>query len=240
MRTATTVTAISSDGTHLTAHTVPTGGTGEDAMAMTAGIVLVVTGVTPDTALAAAAGVPLTPRGAIRVDRHMATGLPEVFAAGDCVATQRRLLSETYLPLDTTAHKQGCVADENALAGDRGFQGSLGAQVVKVFGLVAARTGIRDHEAIPAGYHPHTVASTADDRKAYYPGATTVHVRTTGDLPTGRLLRVQMVRTIQSAVHKRLDTAATAIHASSVRQRDRRKSQPAKPRGRRPASPPSL
>lgn len=50
-----TVTAISSDGTHLTADTAPTGGNGKDATATTAGIVLVVTGVTPDTALAASA-----------------------------------------------------------------------------------------------------------------------------------------------------------------------------------------
>ena len=213
VRAATTVTAISSNGTNLTVHTAPTGAAGDHATAMTAEIVLVVTGVTPDTALAAATGVPLTPRGAIRVDRHMSTGLPDVFAAGDCVATHHQLLGETYLPLGTTAHKQGRVAGENALGGDRSFHGSLGTQVVKVFGLVAARTGIRDHEAVPAGYQPHTVASSADDHKAYYPGATTVHVRTTGDLPTGRLLGVQMVGTIPSAVHKRIDTAATAIHA---------------------------
>ena len=43
------VTAISSDGTHLTADTAPTGGNSKDATATTAGIVLVLTGVTPDT-----------------------------------------------------------------------------------------------------------------------------------------------------------------------------------------------
>ena len=50
-----TVTAISSDGTHLTADTAPTGGNGKDATATTAGIVLAV------TPLAASAGVLLTP-----------------------------------------------------------------------------------------------------------------------------------------------------------------------------------
>jgi NADPH-dependent 2,4-dienoyl-CoA reductase/sulfur reductase-like enzyme len=214
VRTATAVTAISADAPHLTVHTAPTGlDNGGGATAISAGIVLIVTGVTPDTALAAAAGAQLTPKGAIRVDRHMATGLPDVFAAGDCAATYHQLLGETYLPLGTTAHKQGRVAGENALGGDRSFRGSLGTQVVKVFGLVAARTGVRDHEAIAAGYHPCTVESRADDHKAYYPGATTVHARTTGDLTTGRLLGVQMVGAIQSGVHKRIDTAATAIHA---------------------------
>jgi NADPH-dependent 2,4-dienoyl-CoA reductase/sulfur reductase-like enzyme len=51
----------------------------------------------------------------------------------------------------------------------------------------------------------------ADDHKAYYPGARPVHVRTTGDEATGRLLGVQMVGTIGTAVAKRIDPAATAI-----------------------------
>ena len=76
------------------------------------------------------------------------TSLPDVFAAGDCVITHHRLLGETYLPLGTTAHKQGRVAGENALGGNREFAGSLGTQVVKVFDMVAARTGLREHEAM--------------------------------------------------------------------------------------------
>ena len=40
----------------------------------------------------------------------MRTNLPDVYAAGDCVVTHHRLLGETYLPLGTTAHKQGRVA----------------------------------------------------------------------------------------------------------------------------------
>ena len=56
------------------------------------------------------------PRGAIAVDPMMRTGLPSLFAAGDCVVTQHRLLGDTYLPLGTTAHKQGRVAGQNASA----------------------------------------------------------------------------------------------------------------------------
>ncbi len=215
VRTATSVTEVGTDGSRLAVRATPTtagGGLGAP-LELQAELVLVVTGVTPDTALARSAGLPVTPEGAVRVDRHMATDLPDVYAAGDCVLTHHQLLGETYLPLGTTAHKQGRIAGENALGGQRRFEGSLGTQVVKVFDLVAARTGIRDDQAAPAGFEPRTVASVADDHKAYYPGATTVHVRTTGDLATGRLLGVQMVGTIASAVHKRVDTAATAIHA---------------------------
>ena len=107
-----------------------------------AGMVLVVTGVRPETSLAVSAGASLGPRGAIAVDRAMRTGVPGVYAAGDCVITHHRLLGETYLPLGTTAHKQGRIAGENAVGrGHREFAGSLGTQVVKIFDHAAARTG---------------------------------------------------------------------------------------------------
>jgi len=186
-----------------------TGGRSEQV----ADMVLVVTGVEPDTTLAGKAGIDLAGNGAIVVDRRMATNAPDVFAAGDCVVTHHVLIGETYLPLGTTAHKQGRVAGENAIGGDRCFAGSLGTQVVKVFDVVAARTGLRDDEAEAAGFHPRTEGSIADDHKAYYPGAGAVHVRTTGDAKSGRLLGVQMIGAIRTAVHKRIDTAATAIFA---------------------------
>ena len=136
-----------------------------------ADMVLVVVGVRPDTDLAKAAGAALGVRGAIAVDRGMRTDLPDVLAAGDCVITHHRLLGESYLPLGTTAHKQGRVAGENALGGHRQFAGSLGTQVVKIFDQAAARTGLRDHEAVAAGFDPVTIESEADDHKAYYPGS---------------------------------------------------------------------
>jgi len=177
----------------------------------TADMVLVVVGVRPETTLAAQAGAALGVKGAIAVDRMMRTGLPEVYAAGDCVITYHRLLGETYLPLGTTAHKQGRVAGENALGGNREFAGSLGTQVVKIFDQAAARTGLRDHEAIAAGFAPVTVAAEADDHKAYYPGSHRIHMRFTGDRATGQLLGVQLFGHRHAEIAKRIDIAATAI-----------------------------
>ena len=92
-------------------------GVGPDgALTRFADIVLVVVGVRPDTSLAVEAGANIGAKGAIAVDRHMRTNLPDVFAAGDCVVTYHRLLGETYLPLGTTAHKQGRVAGEKRSA----------------------------------------------------------------------------------------------------------------------------
>jgi NADPH-dependent 2,4-dienoyl-CoA reductase/sulfur reductase-like enzyme len=178
-----------------------------------AGLVLVVTGVRPETSLAASAGAVLGARGAISVDQAMRTGLPGVYAAGDCAITHHRLLGETYLPLGTTAHKQGRVAGENAAGGHREFAGSLGTQVVKVFDHAAARTGLRDHEAAAAGYDPVTFAWEADDHKAYYPGSHRIALRFTGDRQTGRLLGLQLFGHKNAEIAKRVDIAAAAIYS---------------------------
>ncbi len=211
--TGTTVQAISK---------APPGGTGrlevqattadDSAVTRAADMVLVVVGVRPETTLAAGAGMALGVKGAIAVDEGMRTSLPDVFAAGDCVITHHRLLGITYLPLGTTAHKQGRVAGENAAGGTRQFAGSLGTQVVKIFDQAAARTGLRDHEAAPAGFDPVTIAAEADDHKAYYPGSHRIHMRVTGDRGTGRLLGLQLFGHKNAEIAKRIDIAATAIY----------------------------
>jgi len=174
-------------------------------------LVLVVVGVRPDTALAVSAGAELGIGGAISVDRAMRTNLEGVFAAGDCIVTHHRLLGLTYLPLGTTAHKQGRVAGENAIGGSREFAGSLGTQVVKIFDMVASRTGLRYHEAVAGGFDPVTVEFEADDHKAYYPGSHRITMRYTGDRGTGRLLGVQLFGHKHAEVAKRIDIAAAAI-----------------------------
>jgi NADPH-dependent 2,4-dienoyl-CoA reductase/sulfur reductase-like enzyme len=184
---------------------------GGTVVTRTADMVLVVVGVRPDTALAAEAGATLGVKGAIAVDPMMRTGLPDVYAAGDCVITLHRLLGETYLPLGTTAHKQGRVAGENALGGSREFAGSLGTQVVKIFDQATARTGLRDHEAATAGFDPVTTETTADDHKAYYPGSHRIAIRVTGDRATGRLLGMQLFGHKDAEIAKRVDIAAAAI-----------------------------
>jgi NADPH-dependent 2,4-dienoyl-CoA reductase/sulfur reductase-like enzyme len=185
---------------------------GEPDFAAAADLVLVVVGVRPDTELAVAAGVQTGVRGALRVDRRMRTNLPEILAAGDCVETYHRLLNRpAYLPLGTTAHKQGRVAGETAVGGDREFAGSLGTQVVKVFELAVARTGLRDQEAQAAGFEPLTVGSTQFDHKAYYPGAHQLHIRITGDRASGQLLGAQLVGDHRAEVAKRIDIPAGAL-----------------------------
>lgn len=183
------------------------------AVSLTAELVLLVVGVRPNTDLLERAGARLGAGGAIVVDERMRTGLPHVYSAGDGVTTHHRLLGETYLPLGTTAHKQGRVAGENAIGGDAVFAGSVGTQVVKVFDLVASRTGLREHEAEAAGFSPVSTTAVADDHKAYYPGAQPISIRVTGDTRDGRLLGAQLVGRLGTETAKRVDTFATALFA---------------------------
>lgn len=183
-------------------------------------MVLVAVGVKPNASLGAEAGLDTGAKGALVVNRKMESKLPNVYVAGDCAETFHRLLNRnTYLPLGTTAHKQGRVAAENAMGGNREFAGSLGTQVVKIFDLVIARTGLRHDEAEQESYDPYTIESTMNDHKAYYPGATQLRAHVTRDLATGRLLGAQLMGAWGAEVSKRLDVFATALfHGMTVDQ----------------------
>lgn len=175
-------------------------------------LVIVAVGVNPSTQLAQTAGIQTGIRGAIQVNRRMETNFSDIYAAGDCVETYHRLLKQnTYLPLGTTAHKQGRIAGENAVGGSREFEGSLGTQVVKIFDVAAARTGLRDDDAAAAGFNPVTVETEAWDHKVYYPGAHKLRIRVTGDRTSGRLLGAQIAGHYQGEVAKRIDIFATAL-----------------------------
>lgn len=176
-------------------------------------IVLLALGVRPQSDLARTCGVRTNERGAIAVDRGMRTNVPDILAAGDCVATWHRLLErDLYLPLGTTSHKQGRIAGENAVGGDRQFAGCLGTQSVKLFDRVVAGTGLREEDARSYGFEPLAIELSTYDHKVYYPGATELIVRLVGDVSSGSLLGGQLFGAYGKEVSKRIDTIATALH----------------------------
>jgi NADPH-dependent 2,4-dienoyl-CoA reductase/sulfur reductase-like enzyme len=180
---------------------------------ITADMVLVAAGSRPESRLAQSAGIETGVKGAIRVNRRMETGIPDIYAAGDCAETYHRLLGKnTYLPLGTTAHKQGRIAGENAVGGKREYQGTLGTQSVKIFNLVATRTGLKDDEALKEGLLPLSVDIETWDHKVYYPHAEKMRIRITGDQKTGKLLGAQIIGAYGTEVSKRIDTVAAVIH----------------------------
>ena len=181
-------------------------------------MVLIAVGVKPNTRLGAKAGIETGIKGALRVNRRMETAIPDIYAARDCVETWHRLLDRrTYLPLGTTSHKQGRCAGENAVGGHRDFAGSMGTQVVKIFDLVVARTGLRQDEAVRDGFSAYTAETTNFDHKAYYPGAKPLRIRVTGDSQNGRLLGAQVLGSFGTEISKRVDIFATALfHGMTV------------------------
>ena len=89
--------------------------------------------------------------------------------------------------------------------------------MVKIFEHAVSRTGLRDDEAVAAGFDPVTIGFEADDHKAYYPGSHKISMRYTGDRTTGRLLGVQLFGHKHAEIAKRVDIAATAIfHSTTV------------------------
>ena len=200
------VERIESSGNRLSVRSVA-------ADTITADMVLVAVGSRPETRLARSAGIETGVKGAICVNRRMETRIPDIYAAGDCTETYHRLLGKnTYLPLGTTAHKQGRIAGENAVGGNREYPGTLGTQSVKIFNLVAARTGLKDDEALKEGFSPLSVDIETWDHKVYYPHAEKMRIRITGDQKTRKLLGAQIIGAYGTEVSKRIDTVAASIH----------------------------
>ena len=142
----------------------------------------------------------------------MRTSLPRVLAAGDCVHTTTGCCRADLLAAGQHRPRQGRVAGATAGGCPAAFAGSLGTQVVKVFDLVAARTGLRDAQAVAAGYQPLTVAGRADDHKAYtrrHPDRDAVDRGPTDRAAAQRPARRPPPREIA----KRVDVAAAALFA---------------------------
>lgn len=169
--------------------------------------VVLAVGVRPDSTLLTAVGARHL-RGALLVDDTMRTSLPDVWAAGDCVAHHHLVRdAPAWIPLGPAANKTGRVAGTVAAGGTARFGGVVGTAVVKVFDLGVARTGLTLDEA-----GPDAVATDAvhRSRAKYYPGGHPLHVRLVHK-PGGRLLGGQLAG--RDGVAKRIDVLATALHA---------------------------
>ena len=176
---------------------------------ITTDVVVLATGLAPRAELAACAGIELGVTGAIRTDGRQQTNLPGIYAAGDCVETLHRVTGgPVYMPLGTTANKQGRVAGENAAGGNATFPGVVGTLVTKVFELEVARTGLSWAAARAAGFQPEIVK--IDSRsQAKYLGGKPLRVTLVVDRPSGRLLGGQLAG--EEGAARRVDVLATAL-----------------------------
>jgi NADPH-dependent 2,4-dienoyl-CoA reductase/sulfur reductase-like enzyme len=149
--------------------------------------------------------------GAILVDSHMKTSVPNVWAAGDCVETTNLVSGRpTWVPLGDTANQMGRVAGTNAATGEETleFPGILGTGIFKVFDLGVGKTGLSEREAEDAGFEVVSAGLWAYDSAAYYPGAQKVFLKLIADRATGRLLGAESAG---SGADKLTDICAAAL-----------------------------
>ncbi len=177
-----------------------------------ADIVIIAIGVRPEVALAKGAGIEIGETGAIAVDQNLKTNIENIYAGGDCTEVTHLVSGEkAYIPLGTTANKQGRIAGRNVVnPGCCQFKGVVGTAVTKVCDLEVARTGLSLMEAKRLGFDATTVTITANSRASAYPGSQKITITLILDKTSKRLLGAEMAG--KDGVAKRIDIFATALY----------------------------
>lgn len=206
--TATEVSGFSGQDTKVTAAESSQG-------AIDCDFVLLSTGVIPNSELAAEAGLTLGVKNAIRVNERMETSAADIYAAGDCAVTHHLVSGqEVYIPMGTTANKQGKIAGENAGGGKASFVGVLGTGIARIMDMEMARTGLCEEECARLGIEASSRTIRAKTAAPYCPDAGDIYVKLTVENKSSRILGGQIVGFAGAA--KRIDTLAAAITTAAT------------------------
>ncbi len=189
-------------------------------------LVVLAIGVQPDSMLAQMAGLTVNDRGAIRVNEHLQTNDPSIYAVGDVIEVHDPILkTPTYIPLAGPANRQGRLVADHIVARVRGknnavppYRGSQGSAIVRVFECTAAMTGKSEKALQRVGLKRHrdydVVYVHPFQHAHYYPGATRLSLKLMFERPSGRLLGAQAVG--EETVDKRIDVLAMAIQMGAT------------------------
>ena len=183
-----------------------------DKQTIPADLVILGLGIRPNSELAKNAGIALGPKESIRVNELQQTDTANIWAAGDC-AQSFHLVSRrpVHIALGTVANKQGRVAGLNLGGRYATFPGVVGTAITKFMDTECARTGLSEREIKALGLQYTTGLVEAYTLPRYYPGTAPICVKVLAEKGSARLLGAQIVGGPGSA--KRIDTAATALHA---------------------------
>ena len=174
--------------------------------------VLLSLGIKPEVNLAKQAGIGIGKTGAIEVNERMETNVEDVYAAGDCAETINLLTDQrVWIPMGSTANKQGRVAGENAAGGDNHHLGVFQTAITKIFDYTVAKTGIDEKEAAENGYDPVVVTITGANHAHYFPNFKKMKIRGVFDKKSHRIIGAQIEG--ESKVDKRIDVISTAIYS---------------------------
>ncbi|BDU77338.1 FAD-dependent oxidoreductase [Mesoterricola sediminis] len=167
-------------------------------------------GVRPETALARKAGLELGPTGGIRVDEHMRTSEPGIWAVGDAVEVRDAVLDgPALIPLAGPANRQGRIAADDIFGRPSTYKGTQGTAVCKVFDLAFAMTGQTEKGLQRLGVPFRKIYVHPADHATYYPGAHPISLKLLFEPGEGHLLGAQAVGA--AGADKRIDVLATAM-----------------------------
>lgn len=174
-------------------------------------MVIMAIGVTPQTSFLHNTGIKRLQNGAIAVNEYMQTNIKDIYAAGDCAATYHRIKkSLDYIPLGTTANKQGRIAGFHMTGTNRAFQGVTGTAVMKFMDVTAGRTGLSEKEAKEADIPFSVITIDSTDHAKYYPEAQKMKVKLIYRSDDHTLLGAQIIG--RNGVDKRIDIVAAALY----------------------------
>jgi len=180
-----------------------------------AGLAVLAVGVKPDIALARDAGLEIGALGGIRVDEHMRTSDPAIWAVGDAVEVRDVVTGQWCLiALAGPAARQARVAADAICGRASAFRGGQGTAIVGVFGLTVAITGASEKRLRAAGIPYEKSYTHSPHHAGYYPGAEMMTIKLLFAPDSGRLLGAQGVG--GAGVDKRIDVLAMALQMQAT------------------------
>ncbi len=183
-----------------------------------ADIVILAIGVRPDTTLAKTAGLEIGERGGIRVDEHMRTSDPDIFAVGDAIEVKDFVTGQwSLVALAGPANRQGRIAADVIAGRDSRYRGTQGTSIIGLFGGAAAWTGVSEKTLKRLGDTDYEkIYLFPNSHAGYYPGAKMLGLKVIFRKSDGRLLGAQALGEDGPAVDKRISALAMAIQMKAT------------------------
>ncbi len=182
----------------------------DNGKVISADMAVICSGVTPVIDIARNAGVELGHTGAIKVNSRMLTSIPDIYAAGDC-CEKINMISNTpmWVPLGSTANKEGRCAALNMCGTVDDFEGILGSAVTRFMDMTISRTGLSTKLAESLGYDVVSAIITKRDKAGYMPQVGYVTLKLIADRRSHKLLGAQSVGS--GDADKRINTLSTGL-----------------------------
>ncbi|MGB5037152.1 MAG: FAD-dependent oxidoreductase [Blastocatellia bacterium] len=176
-------------------------------------VVILAIGVRPDTKLAKSGGLTIGERGGIRVDDHMRTSDPDIFAVGDAIEVKDFGTGEwSLIALAGPANRQGRIAADVIAGRDSRYRGTQGSSIIGLFDGAAAWTGISEKTLKKLGDSDYEkIYLFPNSHAGYYPGATMLGLKFIFRKSNGKVLGAQALGVDGPAVDKRISAIAMAI-----------------------------